>query len=204
MNTQDLLKLAYSYEKEGDLLKALEYCNHAIQKEPKNDLLYCKRGEINYEFGEYFEAIQDFTKAIEIKIDDYYLYLRGVCKYLLGLHDWALKDLEKGLIISPDDSEIWRYKAYILKEQNKWEDSLNSYIKASQFDKSSSTTLYEISQLYLRLSKFELAITSIKQALEIEPMEDYKKFLSEIIAKSGNHPIHSFSNFFDGEIIEND
>ena len=205
MNTQDLLKLADSYVEEDDLPKALEYCNQAIKKESKNDLLYYKRGEINYVFEQYFEAIQDFTKALDIYSNESdCLYMRGVSKYKLGFDAWALEDLDKGLSISPDDSEIWRYKAYILKDQNKWEESLNSYLKASQFDKSSSSTLYEISQLYLRLSKYELAITSIKQALEIEPMENYKKLLSEIIAKSGNHPIHSFSNFFDGDIIEND
>ena len=63
MNTEDLLKLADSYVEEDNLPKALEYCNQDIQKESKNDLLYYKRGEINYVFEQYFEAIQDFTKA---------------------------------------------------------------------------------------------------------------------------------------------
>ena len=205
MNKEDLLKLADSYVEEDDLPKALEYCNQAIQKESKNDLLYYKRGEINYVFEQYLEAIQDFTKALDIYSNDSdCLYMRGVCKYKLGFDAWALEDLEKGLTISPDDSEIWLYKAYILKEENKWKESLNSYLKGAEFDKTSSFIFYEISKLYLRLSKYELAIASIKQALEIEPLEDYKKFLSEIVAKSGSHPIHSFRNFFDGDIIENE
>ena len=205
MNTEDLLKLADSYVEEDDLPKALEYCNQAIQKESKNDLLYYKRGGINYVFEQYLEAIQDFTKALEIDSNDSdYLYMRGVCKYQLGFNGWALGDFEQGLKIDPVNSRIWLYKAYILKEENKWEESLNAYLKGAEFDKTSSFIFHEISKLYLRLSKYELAITSIKQALEIEPLEDYKKFLSEIVAKSGSHPIHSFSNFFDGEIIEND
>ena len=146
MNTQDLLKLADSCVDEDDLPKALEYCNQAIKKESKNDLLYYKRGEINYVFEQYLEAIQDFTKALDIYSNDSdCLYMRGVSKYKLGFDAWALEDLEKGLTISPDDSEIWLYKAYILKEQNKWEESLESYIKASQFDKNSSFIFYEIS-----------------------------------------------------------
>ena len=60
-----------------------------------------------------------------------------------------------------------------------------------------------MSKLYLRLSKYELAISAIKKAYEIEPLEMYKNLLSKIIAKSGSDPIHKLSNFFDGEIIEN-
>jgi tetratricopeptide (TPR) repeat protein len=58
---------AGAYEKIGREEKALEDISNAIAIEPNNDKSYVNRGFINYRSGGYYDAVEDFTRAIKIK-----------------------------------------------------------------------------------------------------------------------------------------
>lgn len=45
---------------------AIEICNKAISVNPFNVLQYKKRGTLKADVGKYKEAIEDYSKAIEI------------------------------------------------------------------------------------------------------------------------------------------
>ena len=203
MDVDDLLRLADVYADNNQLSKALDCCKEAIQKAPNDENPYFMKGQINYLSKNYLEAIGDFSKAIDIYPDEVFYLWRGICKERLDFDEWALEDYNDALKLNPNCATALTNKAALYERQNKWEESLELYIQALKVKKDWSFIYFQMSKLHLRLSEYEAAISAIKKAYQLEPLEEYKNLLSKIIKKSGSHPIHSFSNFFDGEIIEN-
>ena len=202
MNTNDLLDWAFSHAANKQFYIALLICDQAIKQDPRNDQPYYVRGYIKHLSGKEFNAIIDLNKAINIHPHEEAYRIRGICKDNLGFREWAIKDYDKGLQFNPDDCEILICKASIYEREGEWEKALELYLKAVKAKCDSADLHFSISKLYLRLSQYDLAISSIKKAYRLEPLEEYKNFIQEIIKKSGYHPIHIFSNFFDGEIVE--
>ncbi|XP_060709881.1 tetratricopeptide repeat protein 32 isoform X2 [Hemiscyllium ocellatum] len=64
---------------------------------------YNNRGQIKYLRVDFYEAMDDYTSAIQIKEDfEVAYYNRGLIRYRLGLFDQALKDFRKTLTLNPD------------------------------------------------------------------------------------------------------
>ncbi|XP_059837765.1 tetratricopeptide repeat protein 32 [Hypanus sabinus] len=64
---------------------------------------YNNRGQIKYLRVDFYEAVDDYTLAIENKEDfEVPYYNRGLIKYRLGFFDQALEDFKKALSLNPD------------------------------------------------------------------------------------------------------
>ena len=96
----------------------LQYSN-ALRIDPANRDAYYDRGRMHYYVNRYQKAIDDFTKAIELKdwryitdseTSDVYTR-RANSHYLLSEHDLALSDYEKAIQIDPDNAWAWSSKA---------------------------------------------------------------------------------------------
>jgi tetratricopeptide (TPR) repeat protein len=62
---------------------------------------FFKEGQKEYKLGKYNKAIEDFTKAIELNLDDAKLYYyRGGAHEKLGEYTEALKNYKKGIGIN--------------------------------------------------------------------------------------------------------
>ncbi|KAJ1149482.1 hypothetical protein NDU88_002289 [Pleurodeles waltl] len=63
---------------------------------------YNNRGQIKYFKVDFYEAMDDYTKAIEIKPNfEVPYYNRGLIRYRLAFFDEAVKDFKKVLEINP-------------------------------------------------------------------------------------------------------
>ena len=70
-----------------------------------------KEGQKEYKLGKYTKAIEDFTKAIELNLDDAKLYYyRGGAHEKLGEYTEALKDYIKGIDINVLNLQMIRQK----------------------------------------------------------------------------------------------
>ncbi|XP_072418756.1 tetratricopeptide repeat protein 32 [Chiloscyllium punctatum] len=64
---------------------------------------YNNRGQIKYLRVDFYEAMDDYTLAIQTKEDfEVPYYNRGLICYRLGLFDQALEDFRKTLTLNPD------------------------------------------------------------------------------------------------------
>ena len=201
MDTKDFLKLAFSYANNDEFSSALSICDYVIKQDPKNDEPYYIRGYIKHLSRNYLSAISDLSTAINIHPHEDAYRIRGICKENLGFIEWAIDDYDKGLKQNPNDLKILICKASIFESEGEWEKAIPLYLKVVKTNENLDEIYYKISQLYLRLSKYELAIRAIKNAYKIKQLEQYKDYIQEIIIKSGYDPINIFSNFFDGVII---
>jgi Tfp pilus assembly protein PilF len=97
------------------------------QDEPKDAKLYIDRGIAYEEKAQFDQAVDDFTKALEIdpKSADAY-YHRGIGYVKKGQYRWAIDDFNKALEIDPKNAGAYYNRAtayYFKKEYDKsWKD----------------------------------------------------------------------------------
>ena len=89
-----------------------------------------KEGQKEYKLGKYNKAIEDFTKAIELNLDDAKLYYyRGSAHEKLGEYIEALKDYKKGIDINLLNLQMIRQK--VRRHQTSSDTELEWYIQNS-------------------------------------------------------------------------
>lgn len=77
------------------------------------------RGQIKYLRVDFDEAIEDYTKALELNnITEVLLYNRGLIHYRLGRYDQAIADFNNSLKIKPDFKDSIDALKIAEKEQN--------------------------------------------------------------------------------------
>ena len=74
--------------------------NKVIEIDPEDAWAYANRGGVNQKLGKYFDAIYDFTRAIEINPEEYYYFERCNSKYEMEYYESALEDCDKALLIN--------------------------------------------------------------------------------------------------------
>ena len=107
----ELMKLVMEECKKGNTNNAIIYLNEAIEIDPHDARFFISRGTFkgteNYE-----DAIEDYTKAIEIEPNSVFAYrLRGDSKCKLGDYQGAIDDYTKAIEIYPNKAYLYNYRA---------------------------------------------------------------------------------------------
>lgn len=101
----------------GEFDVALQEFTKAIETTPSDGSLYGERGYIYSKLKMYAEAVEDYSRAIEIGVGPHeadFLFSRAVCRQICGDYENARQDYESALILVPDDVEIRNALAWIL------------------------------------------------------------------------------------------
>ena len=107
----ELMKLVKEECKKGNINNAIIYLNEAIEIDPHDARFFISRGTFkgteNYE-----DAIEDYTKAIEIETNSVFAYrLRGDLKRKLGDYQGSINDYSKAIEIYPNKAYLYNYRA---------------------------------------------------------------------------------------------
>nr|XP_048701554.1 tetratricopeptide repeat protein 32 isoform X2 [Caretta caretta] len=102
----DLLSAAHAHFREQRFGPAEElYSRFIARKCLTHDLAtaFNNRGQIKYMWVDFYEAMDDYTSAIQTQPDfEVPYYNRGLILYRLGYYDEALKDFKKVLALNPE------------------------------------------------------------------------------------------------------
>lgn len=112
------LQLATIYQDEGDLDRAIAYCDQAIRYGPNDERGYNNRGNAYARKGEHDKAIADFTKVMQINQGYIFAYTnRGLSYQALGDIDRAIADFSASVKLYPLYAEGYfnRGTAYAIK-----------------------------------------------------------------------------------------
>ncbi|MDJ0844398.1 tetratricopeptide repeat protein [Crocosphaera sp.] len=103
--------LAYGHRGEvyDDLAKihqesAHQDYNQALKLNPKNVSALFNRGTFHACSGNFYQAIADYDRAINLSPHESMLYCRGVCLYQIGQIESAAESFRQGLAINPNHS----------------------------------------------------------------------------------------------------
>ncbi|XP_032877396.1 tetratricopeptide repeat protein 32 isoform X4 [Amblyraja radiata] len=98
---QDLMRAEESYSRFIHMCRERQQRVKCCAQDLAN--AYNNRGQIKYLRVDFYEAMDDYTLAIEHKEDfEVPYYNRGLIKYRLGFFDQALEDFKKALALNPD------------------------------------------------------------------------------------------------------
>lgn len=131
---------------------------------------YLGRGLAFQEMKRYSEAINDFTKCIEI--DSTYLfayYNRGNVYLDLKKYDLALKDFTKAIEINPKYTNALVNRGITFMELSRFDDALGDFTSALLIDTNQADALYFRGFCYLKLKKFDSALNDFDRYYFLNP-----------------------------------
>ena len=110
---QDISFIRSPQHIEEQKIEALKFFDRAIEKGYSNPEVFSLRGNCLYDFGFYFDAIEDYNKAIKSNPErgiasDY--YMRSVIRESIFDYEGSLTDIDEAIRLSKseeDDNELW-------------------------------------------------------------------------------------------------
>lgn len=129
---------------------------------------YYEQGIEKAQAGKLEEAIDLFSKSIELQPEDYYAwYNRGIAKNMLNLYEEALPDFEQTIKLAPDYKKGWLNRGTTKKRLTDYEGALLDYTYAIQLDPKYGDGYYNRGLVYEMLSKRDSACMDFHKAKEI-------------------------------------
>lgn len=131
---------------------------------------WIKSGDLRKTANMYWEAIQDYSKAIQ---------LDPVCAtawtkkghVLILIHEYkeALRYFNKAIGLDPEDAGAWFGKGIALDLLDKYEDAISSYSEAARHDPENFRAWNRMGNVYCKLGKYEEAAFAYEVVTQLNP-----------------------------------
>ena len=142
-------------KKSDEGLTAFQYFEIGLQKQ--ND-------------KKYSEAIENYSKAIELDSNFAYAYInRGVAYKLLGYLDKAIEDFSKAIELEPKDADTYYNRGLIYKIQDKLDLAIADYDKAIELNPKFAEAYNNRGIIYYDQKILDKAIEDFSKAIELNP-----------------------------------
>ncbi len=183
-----------AYIELGNLEKALEEANAAVEMKPANATAHGQRGIARKLLQKYGEALQDFDEAITLDSHYWWAYAqRADVLSRMNDQEKALKDVNTGLAMKPDFVEGLRLRAWILNRMGKCKDAYADFQKVSQLSPNDAWSLQDTAWFLLTcptegIQDKSEALALAKRALELPGGKDgiIYETLAEAYFQRGN------------------
>lgn len=138
--------------------------NNFIKKEPNIPILYYLRGVRMVQLSNYNFALEDFNKAIELKIDFQDAYLsRANLKYNLNDIDGAIEDISSLIIYNPNVSKYFYRRSQYKKTKNDINGALIDVSKAIDIEPTNKSFYFFRGMLFHQLGDNSSASNDLKK-----------------------------------------
>jgi serine/threonine protein kinase/Flp pilus assembly protein TadD len=168
---------AYRAMKSGDLHRAAGDFTRAIDLNPGHELSYHYRGVTYFRLSNFVKAIDDFTKAADLRPTDVYFHWRGMAYYKLSNFYRAADDFTRAIELKNDDLYFhWRGMAsYKLGNYHKAVDDFTTAIRMKPNNQAGYLYFHWRGMAYYKLSNFYGAIDDFTRAIRLKPNDlDYR------------------------------
>jgi tetratricopeptide (TPR) repeat protein len=97
-----------------DFSYALETALKRVEAAPESDEALADLAYTYYRLSNYYEALNNFNKALVYNSDDFQSYFfRGLTYSEIGSHNLALADFDRGIELNPEYAEFYENRAKI-------------------------------------------------------------------------------------------
>lgn len=129
---------------------------------------YAEKGRIYARTEKYEEAIQAFTKALELNPQDSVTYYnRGLAYSMVDEGEKAIEDYTKALELNPQYSSAYNNRGVVYNELGENEKAIEDYTKALEINPKYSDAYYNRGFSYSALGENEKAIEDYTEAIRI-------------------------------------
>jgi|GEM_PF-5302455 len=162
--------MAQVYSTAGEIKKATEYFDKAVQINPDSYSSWIGKGNMYSSISEYEKAIECFDKAIQIKPDMFDAWFNKGLEYTrLHKYELALDYLNQAIKINPDIYDAWNSKGNVYSMLKDFEKSIEFYNKAIVINPENPTAWDNKGVAYGNLQQFDQALECYKKVIELSP-----------------------------------
>ena len=130
---------------------------------------YLRRGAEALQRGQYSEAIEDFTKAIELEPDADTYYIRGRAYGRQREYDRAIQDFTKTTELNPEFADAYYARGNAYGRQGEHDRAIQESTKAIELNPEFANAYYIRGNAYGRQGEHDRAIQDFTKAIELNP-----------------------------------
>ena len=150
---------------------SFELFNHTARVTRDNYLAYTNRGNANVLLGRYQQAIEDCTKALQIKPDYSYAYFnRGFAYGKLGQYQRAIEDLTRGIRLKPDDGSGYFNRGNAYGKLGQYQRAIEDYNLGIRLKPDKAEGYANRGDAYGALGQYQQAIENYNEAIRLKPV----------------------------------
>ena len=169
MNEYDYLAKAKKNMEKEKYHEVISFCDKALKI--NNDLpeAYSFKGNALYNLGEYNDAAESFSHAIEKEPDEAEHYYDRSWTYCnMDKYEDSIVDINKALEIEPKTSAFYYDRGRFEYWAERYKDAVNSFTKGIELKPTENKYLFR-GNSYMALEEFDLALADFNSSIEIEP-----------------------------------
>ena len=157
-----------AYSTKGDLDRALQDYNQAIELDPRNAGAYVNRALALARRGESEPAMKDYAKAISLNPQQWEAYFNRAAELKEhGKFDDALVDLNEVARINPKFAGTYVNRGNIYVRQGKLEEAIGDYNSALQLEPNRTEVYTSRADAFLRQKKYRQAVSDLQTAIQM-------------------------------------
>jgi tetratricopeptide (TPR) repeat protein len=143
--------------------------NDVISQNQNIPLAYYGRGVAFKDENKIDEALNDYSKAIQLNPDyaDAY-YNRGALLLNENKIDEALNDFNKAIQLNPGDAKAYSNRGALLLKENKIDEALDDFNKAIQLNPDYADAYYNRGNVFYSEKRYEEAISNYTEAITLK------------------------------------
>jgi tetratricopeptide (TPR) repeat protein len=166
-----VIHVAYLYQKNKEVKKAIEFLKSAIEKEPRNS-------EFRFYLGTYYEEINDFAnsekylkEAIELESDNTSYYFRlGVVYDKWDKKEASMEVMRKVIALDPKHANALNYLGYTYADLGLNLDEAERLVKeALKYKPNDGYITDSLGWVYYKKGMFQEALKYLKKAVKLVP-----------------------------------
>lgn len=139
--------------------------------------LYFNRGVSHIQLENYKEAVNDFSRSIELSYQpELSAFQRGLSYYMLEQYEESISDLELYVDAYPDNSDSWIYLALSYFNTKNYNDAITYFEKCINAGIMLGECHYHLASIYLDKKQFKKAITHYTSSADLNYLKDYSLF----------------------------
>jgi len=149
--------------------QALQDFSRAAVLDPFSPLPYHNRASCKVKIGRAEDAIEDYTRSIELEENYSDAYRNRGITYLkyLGRYQLALDDFQKLVDLRANDSSAYFLRGTAYGKLGRFEEAIEDYVSALESLKNDPWLHYNAANCLLRMCRYSEAIDSYSKAIEL-------------------------------------
>ncbi len=159
----------YQQEKWDECISVLTECIPLAKDADEKSKIYYNRGANYGRKGEHDRALEDYSKAIELKPDyaDAY-HDRGVTYGRKGEYDRALENFSKAIELKPDDADAYHNRGVAYNKKGEHDRALEDFSKAIELKPDYAEAYNNRGLSYNRKGEYDRALEDHNKAIELK------------------------------------
>lgn len=161
---------ALSHAQAGDLPRAVELFDAAIEIDPAHAAAHCNRGVALAQLKQPERALDDYDRAIALRPDFALAHVnRGNVLRQLGRPEAALESFDRAIAIQPQLAESHLNRGLALKELAQWDAALASFERALAIKPLLAEACSNSAIVLRELGRHDAALMSCERAVAVNP-----------------------------------